>query len=542
MHVFRQTSESPLSKGNTSREEYGDWQTGYEFARNVCLYLKGRGVAPEVIVEPTCGVGNFIAAAIDVFDTVKKVYGVEISKGYMDQTEQKLRKYQTGNRIVSHKLYNTNVFTFDFGEIVRENQQASILILGNPPWVTNSGQGKTDGTNLPVKGNIDRIRGIEAITGKGNFDIAESICNLLIDAFSHHRNTHMALLVKNAVIKNLLYRQHLRPRPIEEIRQLGFDAKREFGVSVAASLFECRIGTDCQRQCSSYDFYTQQFLHAFGWVDEAFVSNVEDYGQTRFLDGRSPLVWRSGIKHDCSKVMELSWNGSGYSNGLKEEADVDDSTVFPLLKSSDIGKGMKGVRKYLILPQTSVSEETSVLKERAPKTYSYLLAHASYLDGRKSIIYRNKPRFGVFGLGAYSFAPYKVVISALYSDLVFSLVGPVDGKPVMVDDTCYLLGFRQMEYARITLHLLQSNILKRFIRNICFMDAKRIVSRELLMRIDLYQLSKVVDFSGTDIPPEKIREYRKWLSMQTVPDLFRSGRKSRACNSEDRESAGSAAE
>lgn len=201
MHVFRQTSESPLSKGNTSREEYGDWQTGYEFARNVCLYLKGRGVAPEVIVEPTCGVGNFIAAAIDVFDTVKKVYGVEISKGYMDQTEQKLRKYQTGNRIVSHKLYNTNVFTFDFGEIVRENQQASILILGNPPWVTNSGQGKTDGTNLPVKGNIDRIRGIEAITGKGNFDIAESICNLLIDAFSHHRNTHMALLVKNAVIK-----------------------------------------------------------------------------------------------------------------------------------------------------------------------------------------------------------------------------------------------------------------------------------------------------------------------------------------------------
>lgn len=201
----------------------------------------------------------------------------------------------------------------------------------------------------------------------------------------------MALLVKNAVIKNLLYRQHLRPRPIEEIRQLGFDAKREFGVSVAASLFECRIGTDCQRQCSSYDFYTQQFLHAFGWVDEAFVSNVEDYGQTRFLDGRSPLVWRSGIKHDCSKVMELSWNGSGYSNGLKEEADVDDSTVFPLLKSSDIGKGMKGVRKYLILPQTSVSEETSVLKERAPKTYSYLLAHASYLDGRKSIITGTNP-------------------------------------------------------------------------------------------------------------------------------------------------------
>ena len=194
--------------------------------------------------------------------------------------------------------------------------------------------------------------------------------------------------------------------------------------------------------------------------------------------------------------------------------------VFPLLKSSDIGRGIKGVRKYLVLPQTNISEDTSILKKKAPKTYAYLLSHAIHLDGRKSIIYQNKPRFSVFGLGDYSFAPYKVVISSLYPDLIFSLVEPIAGKPVMVDNTCYLLGFKDFDYAKLTLFILQSELLKRFIRNISFTGAKRIVSKDLLMRIDLYKLSMIIDYSGVDITQEKILEYQNWLYMQTFPSLF----------------------
>lgn len=509
-----------LKEKSIIREGYGDWQTSYEFAKSVCLYLKSRGITPEVIVEPTCGIGNFIAAAIDVFDTIQKVYGVEIFNGHICQTEQRLRDYRNRNRIVYYKLYNTTVFAFDFEEIVRENTNKSILILGNPPWVTNSSLGKNDGTNLPIKGNINKTRGIEAITGKGNFDIAESICNLVIDAFSDHDNTHIALLVKSSVIRNILYRQYFHPRHIQDIRQLCFDAKKEFNVSVSASLFECHIGDDCQKQCLSYDFYSKKYSHKFGWVAEAFVSNIQDYEQTYFLEGQSPLIWRSGIKHDCAKVMELSLNDTVYYNGLKEVVDVDDKTVFPLLKSSDIGRGIKGVRKYLVLPQTNISEDTSILKKKAPKTYAYLLSHAIHLDGRKSIIYQNKPRFSVFGLGDYSFAPYKVVISSLYPDLIFSLVEPIAGKPVMVDDTCYLLGFKDFDYAKLTLFILQSELLKRFIRNISFTGAKRIVSKDLLMRIDLYKLSMTIDYSGVDITQEKILEYQNWLYMQTFPSLF----------------------
>lgn len=120
----------------------------------------------------------------------------------------------------------------------------------------------------------------------------------------------------------------------------------------------------------------------------------------------------------------------------------------------------------------------------------------------------------------YSFAPYKVVISALYSDLVFSLIGPIDGKPVMVDDACYLHGFKNHDYAVLTHHILRSDVLRDFIHSICFMDAKRIVSRELLMRIDLYRLSMTIDLSETGVSNDTIAEYRNWLYMQAEPDLF----------------------
>lgn len=285
-----------------------------------------------------------------MFDSVKAVYGVEIFKGYADRTEQMLQKYKEAHRIARYELHNANVFTFNFKDIASENENANILILGNPPWVTNSDLGKSDGTNLPAKGNFDKVRGIEAITGKGNFDIAENICNLMFDAFSCHENTHVALLIKNSVIKNIVRRQKSCPRNIQNIKQLGFDAKREFNVSVAASLLECLIGRTGHTQCTVYDFYSRNELHKFGWAADAFTSNIDYYEQTRMVDGHSPLVWRSGVKHDCSKVMELTQSGGLFLNGLNEIADVDVSTVYPLLKSSDLGNGIKGVRKHLLLP------------------------------------------------------------------------------------------------------------------------------------------------------------------------------------------------
>ena len=48
-----------------------------------------------------------------------------------------------------------------------------ILVVGNPPWVTSAAVGSLGGVNLPRKTNIDGLRGIDALTGRSNFDISE---------------------------------------------------------------------------------------------------------------------------------------------------------------------------------------------------------------------------------------------------------------------------------------------------------------------------------------------------------------------------------
>ena len=48
----------------TSKKEYGDYQTPADFAEKCVKYLKENfHFLPEMIIEPTCGVGNFLASA-----------------------------------------------------------------------------------------------------------------------------------------------------------------------------------------------------------------------------------------------------------------------------------------------------------------------------------------------------------------------------------------------------------------------------------------------------------------------------------------------
>ena len=53
-----------------SKIEYGDFQTNLPLAKQIVKKLKTAGVAPKVIVEPTCGKGNFIVASLDCFDNI----------------------------------------------------------------------------------------------------------------------------------------------------------------------------------------------------------------------------------------------------------------------------------------------------------------------------------------------------------------------------------------------------------------------------------------------------------------------------------------
>lgn len=150
-------------------------------------------------------------------------------------------------------------------------------------------------------------------------------------------------------------------------------------------MFSCTIGKEKTDICRYYDFYTGAFQKSYGWKNDRFVSDIEEYDKAAMIDGVSELVWRSGVKHDCSKVMELIVRSGRYENGFRETVDVEPVCIYPLIKSSDIGNGFSGeVRKYIVLPHRSLAEPNSAMKQRTPLTYAYFESMVNCWMGEKA--------------------------------------------------------------------------------------------------------------------------------------------------------------
>lgn len=511
LEILKNTiSESLTILEEPNRAEYGDFQTNEELANKVTLHLGSETIMPKVVIEPTCGKGNFIIASLKNFKSISAIFGVEIYKPYVWETKFNIINFHLENPENNKpeiSISHCNVFDYDFKKIANQFSLEEILVIGNPPWVTNSMLGSLNSTNLPKKNNFKKHSGLDAMTGKGNFDIAEFITMSLIETFQNNKGNIM-LLVKNSVVKNIVFDQHKRNFKIGTIQKHCIDCKKEFNVSVEASLLYCKLNSIPEFNCKEFNFYANEnYIQNFGWLENKFVSNIDTYNNTKEIDGVSPFVWRQGLKHDCSNIMELDKVNGHYINGLKEEIKLESDLIYGILKSSDLKNVViNQTRKYTIVTQKKVGQDTKYIKSEFPKTYSYLIEHLSNFDARKSSIYNNKPLFSIFGIGDYSFKPYKVAISGLYKTFHFTLVLPQNEKPVMLDDTCYLLGFDKIEFALYSLILLNSKTAMQFLKSITFSDAKRTFTKDVLMRINLLELAENIAIDELKLELERLNQ------------------------------------
>ena len=506
------------------RVEYGDFQTNPDLANKATLHLALKKISPDIVIEPTCGKGNFIIASLKNFSNIEYIYGVEIYKPYVWETKFSIINFflenSKSNRpeiLISH----CNVFEFDFKQIAKQYPTKDILIIGNPPWVTNSKLGMLNSSNLPKKTNFKNHSGLDAMTGKGNFDIAEYIALTMIETF-HKMKGNLLLLVKNSVIKNIVFDQNKNQYKIASIEKQCIDSKKEFNVSVEASLLYCKLNSIPEFDCKEFNFYhnINSYLK-FGWLNNKFVSNIDTYIHIQEIDGQCPFIWRQGLKHDCSAIMELDKVNGHYVNGLNEEVYLEDGLVYGILKSSDLKNSViNRTRKFTIVTQKKVGQETKYIKSEYPRTYQYLSEHQTNFDARKSSIYNNKPLFSIFGIGDYSFKQFKVAISGLYKTFHFTLILPQDNKPVMLDDTCYLIGFDNVEFSVYALILLNSHMTMQFLQSVTFADAKRTFTKDVLMRIDLLKLAKKINKQYLKTELNRLNEIYKFSLTLDLWDKF----------------------
>ena len=69
--------------------EFGDFQTPNTLAKQVIQFLSHELPKPNIIIEPTCGVGNFIEEAHNEWKNRCKYFGFEINDEYYKYSKDK---------------------------------------------------------------------------------------------------------------------------------------------------------------------------------------------------------------------------------------------------------------------------------------------------------------------------------------------------------------------------------------------------------------------------------------------------------------------
>ncbi|HKV90573.1 MAG TPA: SAM-dependent methyltransferase [Thermoplasmata archaeon] len=463
--------------------EYGDFPTPIELAQEILGTLGPIGEKWTRVLEPTCGDGAFIHALVEHPQPPKEIFGIEVQGDRFVGGPPQLSTPQTRVTVA-----NADILRADLRRLLKWSTKGPLLVVGNPPWVTTAELARMGAANVPTKTNSRNLKGFEAMSGVSNFDLAEYIwIKLLRDLYP--LNPSIALLCKTTVARNVIrYAQQERLSVYDGSMRM-IDAHLWFGVSAPACLFTLHVGHGApDYTIRVYDSLDAPLPSALiGIVNGHLVPDVARYQKVSASEGTFPFEWRQGIKHDAAAVMELVLEpDGGLYNRLGELVDVESEFVYPLLKSSDLGSDRpKDIQRRVIVTQKKSGEDTTALRADAPKLWAYLQGHRAIFEARKSRIYLGGPPFAMFGVGPYSFSPCKVAISGMYKKAVFRAIGQIDGRPVMLDDTCYFVPTEDPMSGAVLAALLNSDPALDFFEAVTFYDQKRPVTKGLLQRVNL---------------------------------------------------------
>lgn len=483
-------------------KEFGDFPTPPALVTAILECLTATGKVWHRVLEPACGSGNFIAGLLKLPHPPLEIQGIEIQTNHIHN----VNKIANSSKLTRIVINQRKFFDLNLSQDLQWQEKGNLLVIGNPPWITNSQLGRINSNNLPPKLNFKKLRGLDALTGSSNFDITEYFWLKIIQEIAYLK-PNISLLCKTSVARNVLQFAWDNNLPITNASLRIIDAKKYFNAAVSACLFSVDINPEKPRyEADVYpNLQAKQPDYTIGIAAGKIIANIAEYNHSGFIEGICPLTWRQGIKHDAVAVMEITYNqiNKTFTNKLGENVIVENEYIYALLKSSDLFHKVNIIKtnnhknnqlnRYVIVTQKYIGENTKNLQQNAPLLWKYLNSHIDKFEGRKSSIYKGKPPFSMFGIGDYAFVPYKVGISGLYKIPKFQAIGKINDRPVMLDDTCYFIPCNSPEQAALLTTLLNHSLCLNFIYARFFPDAKRPITKKLLQCIDIKKILSFVD-------------------------------------------------
>ena len=436
--------------------------------------LRERGIAPARVLEPTCGSGAFLRACTAAFPAADMI-GIEYQR---ERYGAALDALQDAHPRLT--VCYANAYEIDYAALTwRAN--GPLLVVGNPPWITAAALGRGAGPVLqPPRSNPKRLRGLAARTGAANFDVAEFLLLKLL-AELRAEPLQLAMLVKESVARNVLSAARALELGVAAAEIVRIDARAWFDVAVDACCL--LLSTAAQSALNAAVVIRPDFARApSGWF-----TPLPPAAQVA-----PSIVFRQGIKHDAADVFELRRAAGVWRNGYGDAVDIEAAYVYPLLKARALHAGDSDEPMALIVPQLRLGASTDGLETQAPRLWRYLRAHANRIAARKSSIYRNAPQFAMFGIGPYSFAPWKVAVAGFYAQPRFRVVGPQAGRPVLLGDTAYFASFENEADARAFAAVCASPALAAILAE-RVVPGKRPITKALLDGLDWPAIATTLD-------------------------------------------------
>ncbi|WP_380675824.1 N-6 DNA methylase [Salinigranum sp. GCM10025319] len=378
---------------------------------------------------------------------------------------------------------------------------AADVLLGNPPWIPWERLPDAQKRRLR-EGPIDRLNlfdyeGASARLGHANDDLSLPFVWTCLDRY----------LADDGVAAFVLKRDHLRgpagrlvrsgrvgSRPLSVERVHDFAAVDPFdGVDAGAALYLFRVGSAASGDGAAGGSASDvDPVPTTVWEP---TDRTPDFGSLRRL--RATLTRtetalepvdpddRAGPWHRTdSDTVALGECRYRIRHGLKDDAKavfsvdadlldrIEPDHVYPYLRSKHVVKwGLFGHDRFLVPQRQAGEDNEEALARETPTTYDYLRRNRDRLAARGSSWFDSGPFYSLFGLGPYTWAPYKLVWCRLGFKPHFAVVSTVADpelgeKRVVPGDHCMFVACDDEREAHYLCALLNAAPYQRCLREL----------------------------------------------------------------------------